>query len=549
MHVLRIRFAATLCLAMGLLLSGCWQYSEHIRIVQSKETTYFITDSKDVAQITYGQLLDEKWRQRASEGKNSAIPLLLATWPFESNDTNHELVRSVLGGFEIPQHNEDLLGRSLIDEVIDWLEQQHPVEVRAPGQNCIPSLAVLAARLAPWQPEQFPPLAHWIERENDRLDILNQMLECPEFYCPDPIRLGKEPKTIRESSRFCSEQIERAAAALEIRAMSSIARGKTEEAWKDIRTVYTLSALGNWRNTGDAEASFLVRRQAFHATTVLISHGECDSEMLSQIDAFLASLPNHRRILVDVILYQRLVTISSFLDFYLRGDAKQDAVLDVDLIRQVEINPNEALIGINQWFDEVDLLTASNQEDVTAQAYSAETYLDRARRRLVSAQRLQSEGLAERSRVLGDEFFSQSTVANNICSWMMYCESLDVHRDLLRHAIELERFKCQHGDYPTTLNEIAGESSSEKFEDPYSDVLLSYSRRDSGYCLYSIGFDRKDNGGNSGDATVGFIRDGNWQEGVMPDGEESGMDIVVRVPVPLFKACHSRAPASTTEAL
>jgi hypothetical protein len=72
----------------------------------------------------------------------------------------------------------------------------------------------------------------------------------------------------------------------------------------------------------------------------------------------------------------------------------------------------------------------------------------------------------------------------------------EVRRRLVITAIALERYRCQHGSYPNTLQELAPGLLKEPPADFMDGKPLHYRRTDDGhFVLYSVGLDCVDNGG------------------------------------------------------
>lgn len=67
-----------------------------------------------------------------------------------------------------------------------------------------------------------------------------------------------------------------------------------------------------------------------------------------------------------------------------------------------------------------------------------------------------------------------------------------------RTACALERFRTIRGTYPRTLDQLLPKFLSAAPSEVYSDAEMKYRlETDGGYLLYSVGFDRKDDGGTS----------------------------------------------------
>jgi len=68
------------------------------------------------------------------------------------------------------------------------------------------------------------------------------------------------------------------------------------------------------------------------------------------------------------------------------------------------------------------------------------------------------------------------------------------HR-LATTALAVEQFGNQHGRLPERLNELTPILLAEVPEDPFTGAELKYRRTEKGYLIYSVGPDRKDDGG------------------------------------------------------
>ena len=62
-------------------------------------------------------------------------------------------------------------------------------------------------------------------------------------------------------------------------------------------------------------------------------------------------------------------------------------------------------------------------------------------------------------------------------------------------ALAIERFRIDRGHPPERLEELAPEYLDAIPQDPYDGQPLRYRRDESYYMLYSVGYNRRDNGG------------------------------------------------------
>jgi hypothetical protein len=76
---------------------------------------------------------------------------------------------------------------------------------------------------------------------------------------------------------------------------------------------------------------------------------------------------------------------------------------------------------------------------------------------------------------------------------------------LLLGALEL--YYARHGAYPTTLEDLVPGELNQLPPDPFTGEPLRYERHDDSYKLYSLGWDREDDGGVPDGNTVGHDGD------------------------------------------
>lgn len=64
-------------------------------------------------------------------------------------------------------------------------------------------------------------------------------------------------------------------------------------------------------------------------------------------------------------------------------------------------------------------------------------------------------------------------------------------------VLAIERYRLKKGDWPKTLTDLVPEYLQDVPEDPFDGVPLRYQRLDGGFIVYSVGWDRIDDGGRA----------------------------------------------------
>jgi hypothetical protein len=116
----------------------------------------------------------------------------------------------------------------------------------------------------------------------------------------------------------------------------------------------------------------------------------------------------------------------------------------------------------------------------------------------------------------GEEFNLRHAFSSGVSSLRKFPRkimAIETSRQLVITAIALERYKRQHGNYPTELASLAPNWISALPQDPVTGKPLRYRLNDDGtFTLYSVGEDGEDNGAdasNANPASTSF----HWQQG------------------------------------
>ncbi len=525
-----------------LLIAGCWitfrQNPSPKPIHSSRETTYFTFADKETRD--YSARLDELWLQRVAGSDNAAVPLLEGTWPADPVDKQYAHVSEHLRTVANPNYEEGLLGETIRAEVQRWLAGKKGPPMAGQQDECTAAFAILEARRAAWKATDIPPLSDWVVRQKNRLDRLATITECKTFYCPDPARLANEAGWVGSHSSFVSEQITMAAAAMALRSMFMAGENRPAAAWNDIKTIYALSMLKNCQTPDDVAARLAIRRQAYHATMVLVSSGVCNEPLLNEIDDYLSRLESSRDLLEDAVLFLRIAAIDAFQRFYEGRDVTQFkwfTGVSKEQVLAKGIDPNTVLRHINGQCTAIDKKLSSSDNHVLDRIQAISDYSEVCGRRSLIGDK-QSESSSESLEILLANTVLAKLDPQYLLEVCLACEANDVHGEIVRVGVALERFKNESGEYPGNLSRLKTLDDALLTKDPFTLSSLTYNRVGKGYLLYSYGLDQTDNEGSGGDAIVGMIQDGEWAIGRVPR-PGSGADIVLRIPIPPVNVCRN----------
>ncbi|TWT38411.1 hypothetical protein [Blastopirellula retiformator] len=396
-------------------------------------------------------------------------------------------------------------------------------------------------RYQPWRRADYPPLATWADENRDRFDLLHTIEQRDRFYYPSPY-LAKPDRILISNILGGSERLRHAARALQCRAMMYVGEGNAQLAWNDLRLIYLFSRLQMPQCTIiDAMTGHAIEGVAYDGMKYLLDSGLCDQQLLDQMAQFLSDFPPP----VDIAGVIDTTDRWAMLEVRMRASDVEDVTIGQDIPGNVDLfdlpyDKNMTLRRINQRFDEwtammkiddpAKYLQAIEQYPVQAQA-DLQTWNNRGA--IVAATISQSV----RGIYAGDA----------ICSWTFsnlgsakrpYFRTL-TEEQLTRMAIQLSKYRLEHGEYPESLSAMDPQLKAADLHDicaPGEDLI--YERRaDGGFLLYSRFENALDDQGTS---WFGEIFRGDWTapgEDLEIDGEfvsvtDEDIDLVLRFPLP-----------------
>ena len=110
-----------------------------------------------------------------------------------------------------------------------------------------------------------------------------------------------------------------------------------------------------------------------------------------------------------------------------------------------------------------------------------------------------TDELEKAGRVAHDWFYPYSSMFLSDPSQVIVREaSTQASLRLATTAFAVERFRHGQGRLPADLNELTPQFLANVPTDPFDGAPLRYRRLSRGYLIYSVGIDRRDNGGREG---------------------------------------------------
>ncbi|UUO06823.1 hypothetical protein M4951_00580 [Blastopirellula sp. J2-11] len=505
----------------------------------SKQTTYLTEPLRRNGLIDYEKALLEIQGADVAPEENAAIPFLQAMWPCDLTPEEQILVCDALQ-MSLPSepglvHSGDA---ATLEPIVAWLNQQQDMQLGAGNFTPLTRNEAIAAvnesYSTPWSRAQLPPLAAWIDRQALHFEKLHEMNDRPRFFLPDPALLDDQYDSFFTYSMPTIEAQREVTRSLGARAMLNIGENRPADAWEDIKTTFTLSRC----HPRPVFIIDVLLGSAFHGLAcdelcTLLNSGQCDAQLLDQIDQYLNQLKPFHDMPGVINISERFSTLDAATNLS-AGNFESELVLGesnevFDSLAKIPYDRNAMLQTINRWYDQ---LVAAMELDDLEERQAAFDQFDAD---------LQTEiaGIKDSGNI-AVAIFNQSArgeMIGKICVALLLPASVqaasaedraNVQLQLVRVAVALEKLKVETSVYPESLAALTDRIDPALLNDPYSTGQFRYERREPGYLLYSLFLDRIDDGGSSLD---GMTVAGDWISGdpiiLYPQG-----DWVIRFPQP-----------------
>lgn len=503
----------------------------------STSTTRITSPLRSDGLVNYEQAIVDLQTAGVTPDENAAIPFLQAMWPCELSPEDQALLCEAL---QMPLPDSPGMTSAISDEnreaVVSWLNQQLAAKYGDDGfkplENEDGLVAICEAYEGPWTREQLPPLADWIDQQKPHFDKLHEMINRPKYALTFPTLLKKKDGFLFETLMHTEQARREAYRCLTARAMLQIGEGEPRAAWEDVKTMFELSRCHN-RPPFLIEllVSVAIRGGGFGALRPLLDSGQCDPELLREIEQYLAQLPPYAEMAEAIDTTERFMGLDGTI-LISTDPIKAQEVFDSEAITTITWAPfdrNATLRALNQWYDRM-VAALETEDPVTRQQLVDQIELDletdaatiSSRENLTAAvfsQTKRGELLARIFAALFLPSISQVSEAE---------DRVNADHQLMRVAVALEIAKAETGDYPDSLDALAAKVDPALLDDPYAAGQFRYERRPPGYLLYSLFFDRVDDGGSS---THGEISGGEWLPEPGTSTYPAG-DMVIRFPMP-----------------
>lgn len=500
-------------------------------IIVSKETTYITEPLLPNGLPDYRKYFEQRLRDGVTLENNAAVLMWQAIGPGrDASALQPADWKRIVQDFKLPKLDDSKFlvepdSEPVAERAAQWLFENAPAWKQAlenppaiQDGDALPSDAgdrlIFAAMEAPWRRTELPPLAEWVDANNQAIDLLVEAAKRPRFYTPfespDPGDDEYLHTTVPIRGMIATRE---AARALQVRAMLELGEDRHAEAWQDLLAMHRWARLVAQGSTVvDQLIATAIDGIACSADAVLLGSDDLPLDVAQQIQTDLQNLTPAADLAKSFDFGERLYFLDATVAYRskgigaLRNDAEFPALLLdeqasptlVDrVLNQVSADWNVGLVDGNHMFDRL------------AAAARLHSYAERNREFDLAESLIpyRKTSLTEPSYQIAAAFYKPlrnrmlSSTLLNTCTPATHAllEAVDrgqANLELTRLAAALAVYRAEHGEYPNRLDDLVPAILPKLPTDFFHDKPYIYRREADGYLLYTCGPNGKDDGGS-----------------------------------------------------
>ena len=483
----------------------------------SEDTTYITEPRTADGLVDYVTALEKPASEGVTPENNAAVCFYQAIGPRPGRDPLPDSFFRRLG---MPRPDE--AGPYLMS-YSDYLRQELGVEYGDASFDRYKQ-DLEQATMHSWKAEDYPHVAGWLKGIEKPLNLVVQGSKRERYFVPMLITERDKESVLADMtlSRYAGILLYREAVkGLAARAMLRAGEGQYDQAWNELMTLLRFGNLiGGGPTTYEVMIGLTSIRTSYEATVSLVDAAEPNSGLARR---WLIDIQQNFRLpdvtrqvataerLTYLDTVQQLATGNVLLqDLTWSGEAY---VLVLDHLLRPAIDWDLVMLTGNDLCDRVQIaMTTEDAQERYAMLMKIEQDMNMLTNEMSSWKFLRDLMLSEEPR---------RVLAEAVCSHLVLLLEATINiaphtedsalqqKYNLEIVLALEAFRADEGRYPERLNALVPRYLPEIPLDVFSGEELHYRPTESGYRLYSVGTNRKDDrgrswhpGGDAGDLVV-----------------------------------------------
>jgi hypothetical protein len=482
-----------------------------VAITISKETTNITEPRRKNGYVDYLLALNGHFGQGVTPENNAAVLFWKAVGPGEVRPEDRQQYFALLGVPALPEKGAYLADLDkYLTRLQDKTRLKHgKIKGKTTGHT---SNLLHPAMKRPWSKQEFAELAARLEASEKALALVAEASKRPKRY--DPLFSEKED-ILSVLLLPALLQYHDAAEALLARAMLRISEGKPAAAWDDLLTCHRLARLvGQGPTLADILYAVDLDGLACAGDQVLLQSAKLSAADVAKFRADLQKLPPLPKLVDRIDVTERFLFLDGIALVAREGISAADKLTEdqedpksggnsfLNGLAGAVINWDHVLRTGNTWYDEIvagyskpsrserKKAMSKVKEDIEKQANAASGWASTIMKALSDPKQLYT---AEFAKIFVTKVLpTLQRVANAADRGSMQFE-------LDKLAFALAAYRADHGSYPAKLADLKPKYVAEVPRDIFNEGELIYRPEGTGYLLYSVGVNGKDDGGKTRD--------------------------------------------------
>lgn len=504
----------------------------------SKETTYLTEPLRPDGSVDYAEAINQRLGKGVTSENNASVLIWRAAGPGEIPAAIRARYFARLGIDPPPEEGDYLI------ELSAFADRRRPPMSEEERERLFKEYDV--ALLRPWSRDECPLVAEWLAANERPLMLIVEASQRPRRF--DPLIGGSEDDSELIAALLPAMSVYRTSARLLCaRAMLKAKENNITGAWDDLLACYRLSRLiGQGDTLIDSLAAISIDSMAFSAIIALTANAPVSGEQLGKMRRDIAALTPQRRMAEIIDQGERLVFLDCVAALARQGLARLGSLFGEDgsnwdfrsilsnMLGKTAVDWDHLMRTGNRWYDRIgDALKKPSLALRRAALIQLRDEITELRKSAVDPGRLLADGFFRPrqavSERLAEVLIALLTPAVDACVFAE--DRWIVQHDVLATGLAAAAFAREHGRLPGSLDQLVPQYLPKVPEDILSDppgVSIRYKTTDEGCVIYSVGRNRRDDQGRTGDDAAKAAEPGGESEGEHPDWD----DITFRLKAP-----------------